>query len=255
MKISVYDNYFLSGKHGWLQSFTMYVQLILVIMYMCTRKVIGSHRSLLKLFHVNVFANESINSRQSSWSRFKTIIGLTGVLILIRFNVIYLNPRGLLSAIVLLPSMKQARQSIDYALHDSSRFWHFLCTDIYLHAYHHCPDHYHTSFAAVTRKRKRRSILCSSPENSELLVHYDWGRPFEQINTLRYNWFGNWPLSLKDTVHLRRLIFLKSFKHSFKYNCLKNFCIIFKRVRVSHKKVFSNWTLKVEKKSWNQSCR
>ena len=163
MKISVYDNYFLSGKHGWLQSFTMYVQLILVIMYMCTRKVIGSHRSLLKLFHVNVFANESINSRQSSWSRFETIIGLTGVLILIRFNVIYLNPRGLLSAIVLLPSMKQARQSIDY----------FLCTDIYLHAYHHCPDHYHTSFAVVTRKRKRRSILCSSPENSELLVHYD----------------------------------------------------------------------------------
>lgn len=56
MKIFVYDNCFLVGKHWWLQSFTMYVQLIVVIAYMCTRKVTGSRRSLLTLFHVNLFA-------------------------------------------------------------------------------------------------------------------------------------------------------------------------------------------------------
>ena len=80
---------------------------------------------------------------------------------------------GLLLSIVLLVSMKQTRQSVTDALLDSSRSWHFPCTDIYLRAYHHCPDHYHTSNAVVTRKRKRRPILCSCPENSELLVHSD----------------------------------------------------------------------------------
>ena len=132
MKISAYDNYFLSGKHGWLQSFTMYVQLIGVIMYMCTRKVIGSHRSLLTLFHVNVFAIECIHSRQSSWGCFKTVIELTGFLMLIRFNIIYLNPRGLLSAIVLLVSMKQALQNIDDALHDCYVFGTFYA-QIYIY--------------------------------------------------------------------------------------------------------------------------
>ena len=29
--------------------------------------------------------------------------------------------------------MKQTRPSIDDALHDSSRFWHFPCTDIYIY--------------------------------------------------------------------------------------------------------------------------
>ena len=66
----------------------------------------------------------------------------------------------------------------------SSRFWHLPCTDLSLRAYHHYPDHYYTSYAVVTRKRKGRPILCSCPENSELLVHSDWVRPFEQINTI-----------------------------------------------------------------------
>ena len=57
MKIFVYDNCFLVGKHWWLQSFTMYVQLIVVIAYMCTRKVTGSRRSLLTLFSCQPFCN------------------------------------------------------------------------------------------------------------------------------------------------------------------------------------------------------
>ena len=51
---------------------------------------------------------------------------------LIRFNIIYLNPRGLLSAIVLLVSMKQVRQSIDDALHDSYVFGTFYA-QIYIY--------------------------------------------------------------------------------------------------------------------------
>ena len=73
---------------------------------------------------------------------------------------------------------------------NSSRFWHLPGTDISLRSYHHCPDHYHTSYAVVTRKRKGRPILCSCPENSELLVHSDWGRPFEPISTQADTWFG-----------------------------------------------------------------
>ena len=41
-------------------TFTMYVQLIAVIMCMCTHKVIKSHRSLLMLLRVKVFAIECI---------------------------------------------------------------------------------------------------------------------------------------------------------------------------------------------------
>ena len=43
-------------------TFTMYVQLIIiaVIMCMCTHKVIKSHRSLLMLLRVKVFAIECI---------------------------------------------------------------------------------------------------------------------------------------------------------------------------------------------------
>ena len=137
-----------------------------------------------RLFRVNVFAVECIHSHQSSWSCFKTITELTRVLLFIRFKITYLNPHVLLWAIVLPVSMKEASQSMDDALHDSSRFWQIPCIDIYnLRTFHLCLDHYHTSYAVVTWKRKWRPVLCSCPENSELLVHSDWGRPFNQTNS------------------------------------------------------------------------
>ena len=46
-------------------TFTMYVQLIAVIMCMCTHKVIKSHRSLLMLLRVNVF--ECCQSSQNNY--------------------------------------------------------------------------------------------------------------------------------------------------------------------------------------------
>lgn len=176
MKIFVYDNCFLVGKHWWLQSFTMYVQLIVVIAYMCTRKVTGSRRSLLTLFSCQPFCNlvYTFPSKQ---------------LELLQNNYWCLNIHSvqnhLSESLWFAFSYRSAciyeENTSKYwwrFFFNSSRFWHLPGTDISLRSCHHCPDHYHTSYAVVTRKRKGRPILCSCPENSELLVHSDWGRPF-----------------------------------------------------------------------------
>ena len=53
----VYDNSFLSGKRGCMAPIINHVQLIVVIMEMCSHKAIGSHRSLLTLFNCQSFCN------------------------------------------------------------------------------------------------------------------------------------------------------------------------------------------------------
>ena len=66
MKIFVYGKSFLSGMHWWLQSFAMYVQLMVAIVYICTHKVIGSHRSLLTLFSFQHFCTW-VHTFPSKW--------------------------------------------------------------------------------------------------------------------------------------------------------------------------------------------
>lgn len=66
MKIFVEDNFF-SVRKAWVASIIYYVQLIGVIMYMWTYKADGSHRSLLTLYSVNVFAVECITDQNSLW--------------------------------------------------------------------------------------------------------------------------------------------------------------------------------------------
>ena len=55
-------------------TFTMYVQVIAVIMCMCTHKVIKSHRSLLMLPRVNVFAIECIYPVKVVWVASKQLL-------------------------------------------------------------------------------------------------------------------------------------------------------------------------------------
>lgn len=65
----IYENLcwrqFFSVRKAWVASIIYYVQLIGVITYMWTHKADGSHRSLLTLYSVNVFAVECITDQNS----------------------------------------------------------------------------------------------------------------------------------------------------------------------------------------------
>lgn len=64
---SLLNTFFFSVRKAWVASIIYYVQLIGVIMYMWTHKADGSHRSLLTLYSVNVFAVECITDQNSLW--------------------------------------------------------------------------------------------------------------------------------------------------------------------------------------------